>query len=210
MPKIEPFEKFTLLYEKWFEKHSKLYGAEIKAIKELLPYFEKGIEIGVGSGRFALPLGIKVGVEPSDKMAKIANLKGIKTVKAVAENLPFSDKSFDLALMVTTICFVGDPLKSLKEVWRILKPKGFIIIGFVDKKSTLGKLYEKQRKESKFYKEATFFSTDEILSLLKGVGFGDCKIKQTLFGEDLEHMQTYIKNGYGKGAFIVIRCQKSA
>ena len=59
MPKIEPFEKYSQDYEEWFEKHQKLYEAEIKAVKKLIPPFANGIEIGVGSGRFAVPLGIK-------------------------------------------------------------------------------------------------------------------------------------------------------
>ena len=90
-------------------------------------------------------------------MAEISRLKGIDVIDGVAENLPCRDNSFDFALMVTTICFVDDALKSLQEIYRILKPGGFCIIGFVDKDSSIGKLYEKNRQMSRFYKEVTFF-----------------------------------------------------
>ena len=37
-------------YEEWFKKNNFILDSEIRAIKGLLPAFEKGIEIGVGSG----------------------------------------------------------------------------------------------------------------------------------------------------------------
>ncbi|WP_456485758.1 class I SAM-dependent methyltransferase [Hydrogenimonas sp.] len=208
MPNIEPFEKLTEHYDHWFEEHSKVYAEELKAIKALLPPFEKGIEIGVGTGRFAAPLGIKTGLEPSRKMAQIAKTRGIEVIPGQAEAIPLPDDSYDFALMVTTICFVDDAKKALQEIWRILKPGGFIIVGFVDKETPLGRLYQKNKEKSRFYKTAHFFSGDEVMSLLRQTGFSDCKAVQTLFGPDLAHMQGGLKDGYGEGAFVAIRCKK--
>jgi len=208
MPKTEPFEEFPLEYETWFERHSSLYDAEIKAIRKLLPPFKKAIEIGVGSGRFAMPFGITTGVEPSAKMAEIAEAKGIEVIKGVAEDLPIGNETFDFALMVTTICFVDDPLLSLQNIYRILKPNGYVIIGFVDRDSALGRQYEKNRLNSRFYREARFFSTDEVIGLLKKAGFSEIVYAQTLFGTDLEHMDTAVKKGYGEGAFVALRACK--
>lgn len=201
MPKIETFEKYSDDYDKWFEKNRNLYDAELKAIRQLLPQGE-GLEVGVGSGKFAIPLGIKIGVEPSKKMADKAREHGINVYHNVAEKLPFSDNRFDFVLMVTTICFVDDIIKSFTEVFRVLKLGGKIIIGFVDKESELGKRYLDNRENSKFYKEATFFSTQEVIRYLKEVGFEIEKIIQTLIpGESLNT----ILDGFEKGAFIVIR-----
>ena len=80
MPKTAPFEKFSKEYEEWFERFEKVYQAELSAVKKLLPSFKNGIEIGVGSGKFALPLGVKEGIEPSFSMAEIARKKGIKII----------------------------------------------------------------------------------------------------------------------------------
>ena len=208
MPKIEPFERFPQAYEAWFDRHPNLYEAEIEAIKSILPPYEKGIEIGIGSGRFALPLGIMTGVEPSAKMAEIARSKGIEVIEGVAEALPVEDESFDFALMVTTICFVDDPLLSLQEIRRILKPEGYVIIGFVDRDSALGQQYEKNREESRFYREARFYSADEVAGLLKKAGFAEVVSAQTLFGETLEQMETSVKKGSGEGAFVAVRARK--
>ncbi len=47
-------------------------GAELAAVESLWPATGQGLEIGVGTGRFAVPLGIKIGVEPARAMAEIA------------------------------------------------------------------------------------------------------------------------------------------
>ncbi|RRS31710.1 MAG: methyltransferase type 11 [Epsilonproteobacteria bacterium (ex Lamellibrachia satsuma)] len=208
MPRTVAFEKFSQAYEAWFEKHSMLYNAEIEAIKKLLPPFKNGIEIGVGSGRFAVPLGIRTGVEPSSKMAKIARSKGINVIEGIAEDLPVANETFDFALMVTTICFVDDPLLSLQNIYRILKPDSYVIIGFVDRGSVLGQHYEKNRLNSRFYGEARFYDVNEVIGLLKKAGFSEIVCTQTLFGKDLEHMDTAVKNGYGEGAFVALRARK--
>jgi len=208
MPKIEPFEKFPQAYEMWFEKHSSLYDAEIEAIRKILPPFKNGIEIGIGSGRFAVPFGITTGIEPSAKMAEIARSKGIEVIDGIAEDLPIGNETFDFALMVTTICFVDDPLLSLQNIYRILKPDSYVIIGFVDRDSALGQEYEKNRLNSRFYREACFYGTNEVIRLLKKTGFSEIVCTQTLFGKDLEHMDTAVKKGYGEGAFIALRALK--
>jgi ubiquinone/menaquinone biosynthesis C-methylase UbiE len=104
-------------------------------------------------------------------MAEIAKEKGIRVVKGVAENLPYNDNSFDFALIVTTICFVDDPLKTLKEARRVIKSNGYIIIGFVDRESLIGQEYEKSKDKSKFYRSAIFYSSRQIENYLKKSGY---------------------------------------
>jgi SAM-dependent methyltransferase len=208
MANIEPFEKLTDHYDHWFEEHSKVYAEELKAIRDVLPPFENGIEIGVGTGRFAAPLGIKTGLEPSKKMAKIARDRGIEVIEGIAEAMPLPDNSYDLALFVTTICFVDDAERALEEIYRILRPGGHIVVGFVDKNTPLGRFYQKHKEQSRFYKTAHFFSGAEVMELLKKTGFVDCKAVQTLFGPDLDHMKGGIRDGFGEGAFVAMRCRK--
>lgn len=203
MPKIESFEKYSEEYDQWFNNHPDLYAAEIAAIRRLIPSTgAEGMEVGVGSGKFAVPFGVKVGVEPSEKMASIARLQGIEVHSGVAEDLPFSDGRFDFVMMVTTICFVDDIVKSFKEAFRVLKTDGFIIIGFVDKESKLGKQYSEKKENSKFYKDATFFSVPEVLSHLKASGFEISNVLQTLIPGEIPNT---IQEGFGKGSFIVIK-----
>jgi ubiquinone/menaquinone biosynthesis C-methylase UbiE len=209
MPKISAFEKHFDRYEEWFEKNEYAYQSELDAVKLLMPKFVKGLEIGIGTGRFAVPLNIKNGVEPSSEMRKIALERGLNVVDGVAENLPFEDNSFDLVLMVTTVCFVDDVLKSFKECFRVLKNNGTILIGFVDRESTIGKIYQANKEKSLFYKEATFYSTSEIVELLYEAGFKNFNFSQTIFKKlDEIKEKEPVRYGFGKGSFIVISTKK--
>ena len=209
MARIEPFERYTSKYEDWFGKNHFVYTSELKAVKSQLPENGKGIEIGVGTGRFAAPLGIELGLEPSTRMRKIAEERGIQVVDGVAEDLPFADARFDFALMVTTICFVDDVDVAFREVHRVLKAPGCFIIGFVDKSSALGSLYEKGKRENEFYRSATFYSVDDVILRLKRNGFGQFNFVQTIF-RPLNKIRGIepVVNGYGKGSFVVISAEK--
>jgi len=206
MAKIRSFEKYHQDYEKWFEQHPYVYESELKAVEHFIDPSKRVVEIGIGSGRFAEPLGIKEGVEPSYEMRKIAHQRGLDARLGVAEQLPLEDRIYDQALMVTTICFVDDPEKSLQEIHRILKPGGEVIIGFVDKESSVGQSYQKYKEESRFYNEAQFFSADEIGDMLVQHGFGEVKFVQTLFSQlDEVYTPHGVKEGYGEGSFVVAR-----
>ncbi len=205
MPKIEPFERYFEKYEEWFVQNCYAFQSEIEAVRRHLPSRGRGIEIGVGSGLFAKPLGIHVGLEPSGEMRSIAVKRGVDVVEGIAEHLPFMDDFYDFALMVTTICFLDDVPKSIIEAQRVVKPGGKLIIGLVDKNSPIGKLYQQNQQENVFYRDATFYSTDEVVTLMKQAGFSDFNFTQTIFKmlEKIEEAEE-IKEGYGEGSFMVV------
>ena len=209
MAKIEPFEQHYIEYENWFVENSFAYQSELAAVKEFIPDYKRGIEIGIGSGRFAAPLGIEIGIDPSPKMRELAKSYGLEVYGAVAEALPFVDGSFDFALMLTTICFLDDVEAALKEAYRIIKPGGSLIIGFIDKNSPLGKLYQQHKKKSVFYNAAIFYSVNEIVSQLEKIGFKGFNFVQTIFHNLTEISDIEpIKAGYGQGSFVVVRAVK--
>ena len=209
MPRTLPFNKHYMQYEEWFLENHYVYQSELHAVRHFIPSKGDGFEIGIGSGKFAEPLGLKIGVEPSKAMRKLAKKKGLKVYNATAEKLPFEDERFDYALMVTSICFVDDIDKSLREASRVLSHDGFIIIGFVDRTSRLGEIYEKNKEENVFYHMATFYSTDEIINLLHNHNFEKIEIIQTVFGKlsEVKEIQKF-KEGYGDGGFIVMKATK--
>lgn len=209
MAKTKPFDEHLEEYEQWFVDHHYVFQSELAAIQSVLPSSGRGMEIGIGSGIFAEPLGIKNGVEPSRTMREKAIKRGLDPTDGVAEKLPYPDKSYDFALMVTTICFVDDIRKSFSEANRVLKNNGYLIIGFVDKNSPVGKLYLQYKNESLFYKEAVFLSTKEVYNILKDSGFEIETTLQTVFGTlDTINKIQEPENGYGKGSFIVIKAIK--
>ena len=210
MARIRAFEEFAEEYEDWFEQNRWAYESELEAVRKLLPDFTHAIEIGIGTGRFAIPLRIRNGVEPSPRMAGIARAKGLNVVERPCEDLPYDDEEFDLVLMVTTICFVDDVSKCLSEIDRVLKPGGHVIVGFIDSDSRLGRLYQEKKDKSKFYGDATFYSVSQVKGYLTTSGFDDLVSVQTIFRPPSEmDSPDEVKDGSGEGSFIVIRGKKA-
>ena len=195
-------------YDAWYDRHADLFHAELAAIKALMPDSRKGLEIGVGTGRFAAALGIRHGIDPEPAMLAKAAARGIATTVGVAENLPFDDASFDMILMTTTICFLDDIGKAFREARRVLAPHGQFIVAFIDKASPLGKRCQNRGKAGNpFYANANFVATSEVIGYLKSAEFVVEETRQTLLQEDsppYRHIP-----GYGNGAFIALRTKAS-
>lgn len=209
MPRTAPFEANHRRYDGWFVHHAAAYQSELLAVRALLPWHGLGLSVGVGTGRFAAPLGMQVGIDPAHEVLAYAAKRGVSVVQGVAEALPFSNHSFDCALCVTTICFVDDAGAMLKEVYRFMKPGGELVIGFIDRTSALGQHYLAHQAENVFYREATFYSADEVERLLHETGFTELVWVQTL-SKTLEETREIepIRAGYGRGAFVVVKANR--
>ena len=211
MPKTASFQQHAKQYDEWFRKNHLVYKAELKAIKSLVPIDGYGMEIGVGTGRFAFPLGIKWGVDPSSKMMEIAQKRGINVVGGVAEKLPFSESLFDFVLMVTTVCFLDDINNAFMEAYRVVKKDGYFIIGLLDRNSPLARIYLKNKNENIFYKESTFYTVDEVVEDMKLSGFDNFDFRQTIFQHPSKIIENEpVRSGYGEGLFTVIRGRKKS
>ncbi len=201
------FDRYYKKYDAWYDRNKFAYLSELEAIKKVLPQREKGLEIGVGTGRFAHALGIATGIDPSKNMIRIARKRGVNVRLGSGERLPFKNAAFDYVAIIITICFVNDPEKVLKETNRVLKKNGKIIIGIIDRASFLGEFY--QRKKSVFYRHANFFSVKEAARLLKNTGFSKFYYYQTLHKLPSQiHSIQKPRKGFAKGGFVVIAGKK--
>lgn len=202
----DPFDALHARYDAWFTRHRAAYESELLAVRAFLPGEGLGLEIGVGTGRFAVPLGIKVGLDPSEAMLAYARARGVLVIQGKAESLPFAGSTFDFILMVTTICFVADVKAMLLEAKRVLQSRAPLIIGFVDKDSAMGREYLLHKEENVFYREATFYSATEVEGLLREAGFE----KNLCWGQTLFHPLSAtqevepFKKGRGIGGFAVV------
>jgi len=201
------FDKYYKKYDAWYDRNKFAYLSELKAIRKVIPKRGKGLEVGVGTGRFAKPLKIPFGIDPSKKMLQIARKRNVNTRLGSGEKLPFKNSFFDYVAIIITICFVKNPGKVLKETKRVLKKNGKIVVGIVDKNSFLGKFY--QKKKSVFYKDAHFFSVNGLTKLLKKTGFSRFSYHQTIFQipDKIKSIEN-VKKGFGKGGFVVISARK--
>lgn len=194
-------------YDEWFIRNEPAYLTELTALRRAVPLAGKGLEIGVGTGRFALPLDVPIGIDPSQEMLSIAEKRGIKVILGRGEHLPLRDEEFDYALIVTTLCFVEKPKQVIREARRVIRRGGKLIIGMIDRYSPLCRLYE--RKDSSFYEVAEFRSAGEVMALLERNDFGNLTTCQTIFRAPSEMREMdMIKEGYGEGSFVVVSGQR--
>jgi len=202
------FDRYAVRYDRWFERYPFAYRTELETLHKLIPVRGRGLEVGVGTGRFAGPLGISIGVDPSERMLAKARERGISTILANCEQLPFTDREFFFVLLMVTICFVKDADLCIHEIWRVLRKRGKVILGIIDRNSPLSEFYRK-RKDSPFYKAAKFYSTEEIIALLERHGFGNICTYQSLFKmpQQLKVVEKP-EQGFGKGNFVAIRGEK--
>lgn len=97
----------------------------------------------------------------------------------------------------------------LKEAYKVIKTGGCLIIGFVNKTSTIARLYLEHKDQSEFYKPATFYSAGEVVGFLEKAGFSKFSFVQTIF-HSLTDVKTIepIKKGYGSGSFVAVKAVK--
>jgi ubiquinone/menaquinone biosynthesis C-methylase UbiE len=97
---------------------------------------ERVIDIGCGTGRTAAALAMSygaraVGVDPSPGMLAEARSKGLEAVEGTAEDLPYADATFDLALMQLVVQHLNRP-QAFAEARRVVRAHGRLVIVTTD------------------------------------------------------------------------------
>jgi SAM-dependent methyltransferase len=208
-----PFDSLASAYDVWFEDEGKLiFTIEVDAFRKVLPLLTKPwLEVGVGSGRFAQALGIKMGIDPSAKLLVMAKRQGIKVFQAKGEERFFDEETFGTIFLIVTLCFVDSPLAVLREAGRILKPKGKVVLGLVLRDSPWGQFYLTKKKEGhRFYKHATFYSYQEVTELLEHTGFAVEKVVSTLFQKpnEVDEMEMPREGFFPDAGFTIVVARK--
>ncbi|MDD1673761.1 MAG: class I SAM-dependent methyltransferase [Methanomicrobiales archaeon] len=192
------FDRYVELYDRWYDEHPRIYQSEVTALEQFVPWHGCGLEVGVGTARFAAPLHIQYGIDPSRRMAQVAYERDILTVIGRGECLPFCDNTFDFVLMATVICFVQDLKQSIMESQRVLKPRGSLIIAFLERESPLGTEYQNDSEMNVFFQHAIFHSLEEVVGYLTEANGPGHEVIQTVF-EDY---------GTVPSGFVIIRGTK--
>ncbi len=114
------------------------------------------LELGVGTGRIALPVaaaGCRVaGIDISAEMLRMARAKehgqALWLLQGAIEHLPFADGVFDATLAVHVLHLARDWRATLAEALRVLRPGGVFIQGrdWRDPQSCVGRLRSKLRE----------------------------------------------------------------
>jgi SAM-dependent methyltransferase len=96
------------------------------------------LEVGIGSGLnlpfYSSQVQRVSGVDPSIELQRIARRRMVTgsfnvefLLQSAEEELPLPDASIDTAVLTWTLCSIPDPSKALREIKRVLKPKGQLI-----------------------------------------------------------------------------------
>jgi SAM-dependent methyltransferase len=175
------FEEYADDYDRWFDEHRDEYLAELARIRQVLPApGSRSLEVGVGSGRFAAPLGVPLGIEPSRPLGRMARRRGIEVIRGRAESIPIKDGSCSSVLMVTVICFLDDPEAAFREVHRILAWHGTLVLGFIEREGQVARKYLHEPGKHRFLSRACFYAPDDVLAMLSRTGFQatriDCRV----------------------------------
>lgn len=208
LTKTNPFDKIAEEYDQWYVDHKFSFLSELEAIKYFVPTSGEGIEIGLGTGRFAAELGIRYGIEPSEAMAAMAKQRGVEVLISKAENIPFPNESFDFAIMVAVDPFVDDIEKVYREIFRIIKPGGKLVVGTLHRNGAKAQKYMSMT-DSEVYKYARFHSVSETIHQLENSGFSGMETCQTLFTMHPDMIEKPLA-GHDRGSFVAIEALKAS
>lgn len=136
-------DKETILTRKRYNRTSRFYDMMDRMIKSelrskaLSQASGKVLEVGVGTGGNLTyyPPGCEVtGIDLSPGMLNKAREKAtslnlaVRLIEMDAQNMQFPDNSFDTVVATCVFCSVPDPIKGLKEIRRVCKPHGKVIL----------------------------------------------------------------------------------
>ena len=118
--------------EKWRNLH---YYGRREIVKEMLDIREGNVflDCGCGTGRFLTEFEracLTIGVDISNKYCHISRRKAPNSliIQGDIEYLPLKDESVDVCVMVYTFVYVPNKAKALKEIHRVLKRDGKLVI----------------------------------------------------------------------------------
>jgi ubiquinone/menaquinone biosynthesis C-methylase UbiE len=203
---VDHFERTAASYDEWYDSHPVLYRTELAALRAALPSRGRGLEIGVGTGRFASALSVRYGLDPSPAMLALARDRGLRVVQGLGEALPFRSAIFDLALIVFVIEFVDDVGGFLAEAARVLRDRGRLVVGFMDRDSAWGRHFHKRSSARRHFHPP---SPGELIGAIGSAGLRFERSWQTLFAPppDLFRAEPP-RAGFGRGGFVVFRAAK--
>ncbi|MFP4004939.1 MAG: class I SAM-dependent methyltransferase [Alphaproteobacteria bacterium] len=139
------------------------------------------LDVGCGDGDLAIELwrrGAKVtGIDASVRMIEAARERAARHGAEIAfdmgtaQSLPFAPESFDRVVTITLLCFVEDGTSVLREMARVLRPRGRLIIGELGKRSMWAALRRMRgRRGHPVWRQARFRTAGELRHLAEEAG----------------------------------------
>lgn len=158
------FDGLTALYDQTRTFDPLCLGKALSWLEDRFPPTQSHtiLEPGIGTGRIALPLMergyLVTGLDISSEMLSVCAAQRqqsgysdrLRCLRADATRLPFSNKEFDLCIAVHLFYFIAEWRRALREMLRVLKPGGALILlhtGFGTEVPSLNVRYQELAQE---------------------------------------------------------------
>lgn len=176
-----PIGERSARYDAWFATPlgAAMDDAESLAVLELAAprRGERALDAGCGTGLYTRRLvaagAMVTGVDADEEMLAAARVAtpGAAFFHADIAALPFGDGAFDLTLAVTVLCFVADPPRVVRELVRVTRPGGRVVLAELNSRSPWAAWRRiRGRRGSTTWRHARFYTPRELARLLDRSG----------------------------------------
>jgi len=173
---------------------------------------ESLIDVGCGTGYFTRRFAQRdlrvTGLDLDAGMVDFARSHAAGTENYVlgdARRLPFPDRAFDLCVSITSLCFIPEQLRALKEMLRVTRRR--FAIGLLNRHSLLY-LQKGTRGGSGAYRGAHWHTAAELRAQFAQCGVSDLVIRSCIFlpgGGSLARLGEHLlPDQLLLGAFLVV------
>jgi hypothetical protein len=87
VPKAAPFQRYNCRCDEWYDRHAIAYQSELLTVRAQLTWQGLGFAVGVGTGRFAGPLGVRIRIDSAREVLDYVARRTAIAVAAVANEL---------------------------------------------------------------------------------------------------------------------------
>lgn len=139
-----------------------------------------------------------VGVEPDEKAVQFAHEKfSLKIFHGVLEEANFQENSFDAVTLNHVIEHVPDPVKLLRECWRVLKPNGKLILVTPNIKSLGHRVFGKNWRGLEVPRHLFIFSRQSLRTCAELAGVKIQELRTSAKGARGIWSASYLVRKYG-------------
>ncbi len=181
-PRESVYDRLAERYDRLHFRWLRLAGGEAQGALEAMVRLclQRGsqlLDVGCGTGNLARSLvtegtpaaSITIVDRSSEMLRNCADLP-VRIVQAEVEALPFADKSFDIVTCAWALEATRDPIRSLEELCRVVRPGGTLCVAFCSDHKTGVLLDIAMRKAVEIRRTGTFLAKDELTSIIEAKG----------------------------------------
>lgn len=216
---LEKYDEELRVMNTYIEKYVRFCDSEFgkKVMKKEAEYVYnelknciKILDVGCGIGSIEqnLPSLNIIGLDLSEEMLEEARKRSDKTfILGNVEHLKFKDYTFDAVFTVTSLEFLDDYQKAVKEILRVTEPKGTILVMMLNPKSEYFR--EEIKKPGDYFRRIKHTNLKEIrdyislfYSIIKEENFLGIRRGQIFDTDDVRFAVLYVIVGIKRGREI--------